>query len=144
LTLGHFGLPHMAGRKADVRTFEDAERKGLTASIPGRQVAFMAYNGWDCVKAQVHRGFNAEAEESTVLGAYRKRIAKNPPIELMITVMLHKTYDTEWTKKELAPLRSYKILEVMPSGSVMGAELELSSGQKLVVDFKDVDGFKAC
>ena len=144
LTLGHFGLPHMGGKKAVVRTFEDGKRKCLTASIPGRQVAFIAYHGWDRVEAQVHRGFNAEAEESTVLGAYRKRTAKNPAMELMISVMLHKTDDTEWTEEELSPLRSINVFDVMPSGSVMGAMLGLATGAKFWVDFKDVDGYKSC
>ena len=89
-------------------------KKCITASIPGRQVALIAYNGWDSVQSQVHRGFNAEAEESTVLFAYRKRTPKNPPMELMISVMLHKTDDTAWTKEELSPLKDIKLMDVIP------------------------------
>ena len=144
LTLGHFGLPHMGDRKAVVQKIEDVRKKGFTASIPGRQVAFIAYDGWDSVQAQVHRGFNAEAKESTVLGAYRKRMAKNPAMELMISVMLHKTDDTAWTKEELSPLKNIKLMDVMPSGSVIGVELTLADGTKRVVDFEDVDGYKSC
>lgn len=144
LTLGHYGLPHIVGRKAEVQGTEDGVRKVLTASIPGRRVALIAYHGWDKVQSQVHRGFNAEADESTVLVASRKRTAKNPAMELMISVMLHKTDDREWTKEELSPVKNVKLLDVMPSGSVLGAELTLADGTKHVIDFKDVDGFKSC
>jgi hypothetical protein len=144
LTLGHFGLPHYEGTKAEVRRFGDGRRKLLTAAIPGRQVAFIAYRGWDNVQAQVHRGFNAEADESTVLGAYRKRTAKNPAMELMISVLLHKTDDSKWTEAELTPIRHIRLVDVMPSGSVVGAELTLADGPKHTIDFKDVDGYKSC
>jgi len=144
LTLGHFGLPHVNGTKAVVQQFEDGQRKVLTASIPGRQVAFVAYHGWDNAQAQVHRGFNAEADESTVLGAYRKRTSRNPAMEMLISVMLHKTDDSAWTTDELSPLKNIKLMDVMPSGSVIGAELTMADGAKYVVDFKDVDGFKSC
>jgi len=144
LTLGHFGLPHLGGKSAVVKNFEDGQRKVLTASIPNRQVALITYRGWDHVKAQVHTGCNAESDESTVLGAYRKRTAKNPAMELMISVLLHKTDDTVWTKDDLSPLKDIQILEIMPSGSVLGADLTLANGARYVVDFKDVDGFKSC
>jgi hypothetical protein len=92
----------------------------------------------------VHRGFNAEADESTVLGAYRKRTSRNPAMEMLISVMLHKTDDSAWTTDELSPLKNIKLMDVMPSGSVIGAELTMADGAKYVVDFKDVDGFKSC
>ena len=144
LTFGHYGLPHLGGHKAVVQKIEDETAKGFTAAIPGRQIAFIAYHGWDSVQAQVHCGFNAEAEESTVLGAYRRRTAKNPAMELMISVLLHKTDDTPWTHKELSPIKKIHLLDVMPSGSVIGAEIALANGTTYAVDFKDVDGFKAC
>jgi hypothetical protein len=144
LTLGHFGLPHVNGARAVVHTFATGPNKALTASIPGRRVAFIAYHGWDDARAQVHRGFNAEADESTVLVAQRKRTAANPAMELLVSVLLHKTDDTAWTTDELAPLQSIKRMEVMPSGSVMGAEITLADGAKYVVDFNEIDGFKSC
>jgi hypothetical protein len=90
----------------------------------------------------VHRGFNAEADESTVLYVHRKRTAKNPAMELMITTMLHKTDDSEWTQDELSPVKNVRIIDVTPSGSVLGAEITLADGAVYVVDFKDIDGLK--
>jgi hypothetical protein len=112
--------------------------------VPGRQTALIAYHGWDRVQELVHHGFNAEAEESTVLFAHRTRTARNPPLELMITVLLHKTDDTAWTNEQLAPLKDIRIMDVTPSGSVLGAEITLVDNTKHAVDFTDVDGLRSC
>jgi hypothetical protein len=144
LTLGHFGLPHFSGKKAVLHTFEDKMKRGITASIPGRSVAMIAYRGWDTIQSQVHRGFNAEAEESTVLFVHRKRNAKNPAMELMISAMLHKTDDTPWTPEELDPVNAIRIVEVTSSGSVLGAEITLADNTTHLVDYKNIDGLKNC
>ena len=144
LTLGHFGLPHFGGKKAALQTFEDAKKKGITAWIPGRSVAMIAYNGWDTIQSQVHRGFNAETEESTVLYVHRKRTAKNPAMELMIAAMLHKTEDSPWTPEELDVVKDIRITEVTSSGSVLGAEITLADNTTQMVDYKNIDGLKSC
>jgi hypothetical protein len=144
LTLGHYGLPHMGGISAAVHAFEDATKRGITAAIAGRQVALLAYSGWDEVQSQVHRGFNAEADESTVLYVRRKLTAKNPPMQLMITAMLHKTDDTAWSPQELDPIKKIRIMDVMPSNSVLGAEITLADDAVCMVDFKDLEGWRSC
>ena len=65
-------------------------------------------------------------------------------MELLISVMLHKTDDSAWTTDDLSPLKNIKLMDVLPSRSVIGAEITLADGAKYVVDFKDVDGFKSC
>ncbi len=144
LTLGTYGLPHMNGKKAVVKQFEDGNKKVMTAAIPGRQTALITYNGWDDVKSLVHRGRNAEADESTVLYAHKKRLQQNPPMELMISVLLHKTDDTEWTNEELSPIKHIEILDVTPSYSALGANITLNNGKKYEVDFVDIDGYRSC
>ena len=145
LTLGHYGLPHPDGAGAVVRRIElDQSATALTAAIPGRQTAMISYHGWDRIDALVHTGRNAETDESTVLHTYRRRDSKNPAMELMISAQLHKTDDSPWTDGELRPLRSFRILEVTPSGSVLGAEITLADGSLVMVDFKDIDGYKSC
>jgi hypothetical protein len=141
LTLGHYGLPHPGGEAARV------ERRApniLTASIPGRQTAMITCHGWDRLDALTHAGHNAECDESTVLHAYRRRVTKNPAMELMVSAQLHKTDDSPWTDEELNPVKSLRILDVTPSGSVLGAEITLADGSTILVDFKDIDGYKSC
>jgi hypothetical protein len=144
LTLGHFGLPHPDGKPAVVRQFGDGRRKVITASIPGRRVALITYNGWDEVRSLVHEGKNAETQESTVIYAYRRRMVKNPAMELMISVMLHRRDDGDWTPEELDPVRDIRIMDITPNRSVLGAEITLADGRVYEIDFKDIDGYKSC
>lgn len=144
LTLGHFGLPHINGIKAVVSQIEDGVRKVITASIPGRSVALISYGGWDKVASLVHSDRNAEACESTVIYAYKQRLTKNPPMELMITVFLHKMDEREWAEEELSPVKDIEILEVTPSFSALGALITLSGNEKFEIDFKDIDGIRSC
>lgn len=144
LTLGHFGMPHIKGQNAVIEQFEDGTKKVITASIPGRSVALITYSGWDKLGYVVHANRNAEADESTVVYAWKKRMAKNPPMEIMITVMLHKTDDSEWTGKELSPVRDIKIMDMMPSGSPLGAIITLYNHDQYEIDFKDIDGKRSC
>jgi hypothetical protein len=142
LTLGHFGLPHIDGRPAEVREWAEGDRRIVTASIRGRRLALVLYAGWDGVRTLVHAGRNAEAEESTVIYAHRQRTARNPAMELMISVLLHRTDDDEWTGEELAPIERLRIDEVTATGSVLGATLTLGTGDEYVVDFRDIDGLR--
>ena len=144
LTLGHFGMPHMNGVKAEVSRHEEGNKKVITASIPGRKVALISYHGWDEIKHLVHTGKNAEADESTVLYVHKKRMDKNPEMELMVTVMMHKMDDSEWTTEELSPIKDIQIVEITPSGSPLGASITLSNDEKFEIDFKDMDGKRAC
>lgn len=144
LTLGHFGMPHIDGIKPIVNQFEVGTKKVITASIPGRKIALIIYKGWDKLDSLVHRNQNAEADESTVVYAYKKRKAKNPPMELMITVMLHKMDDVEWTEEELSPIKDIELMDITPSNSALGADITLYNNSKYNVDFKDVDGKRTC
>jgi hypothetical protein len=144
LTLGHFGMPHIEGRKAVIEQFEEGGKKVITASIPGRRIALITYNGWDKLDSLIHKNRNAEADESTVIFAHKKRTAKNSPIELMITVMLHKMDDSEWTEEELSPVKEFSILDVTGTYSVMGVKITLSDDKEYMIDFKDIDGKRTC
>ena len=144
LTLGHFGMPHIAGQKAVINRFEDGDKKVMTASIPGRRVALITYNGWDKLDTLVHTNRNAEADESTVIFASKKRMAKNPPMELMISVMIHRMDNQEWTEEELSPIKDIQIMDITPEYSALGATITLFNGEKYEIDFKDIDGKRSC
>ena len=144
LTLGHYGLPHINGKKAVVNQYEKDGKKVITSSIPGRQLALVTYSGWDSTDVLIHENHNAEADESTVIFARKKRLAKNPPMELMISVMLHRTDDIPLTDEELFLIKSIEIRDLMPSGSPLGAFIILSNGKEYKIDFKDIDGKRTC
>ena len=140
LTLGHFGLPHLKGEKAVIKKIEKGNKKVITASVSGRSVAMIVYSGWDKLESLVHKNRNAEAEESTVIYARKKRMEKNPPMELMISVMLHKTDNSEWTDQELSPLKNIDILEITPAFSSMGARITLWDDKVHEIYFEEIDG----
>ena len=144
ITLGHFGMPHIGGQKAEIHQFEDETKKVITASIPGRQIALISYSGWDKLDSLVHSNRNAEADQSTVIYACKKRMQKNPPMELMITVMLHKMDDKKWTEEELSPIKEIRIIDITTTYSALGAYIVLSDGEKYEIDFKDIDGKRMC
>ncbi|MBW6536996.1 MAG: DUF2264 domain-containing protein [Mariniphaga sp.] len=144
LTLGHFGMPHINGEKAVVNQFEEGKKKVITAAIKGRRVALITYTGWDEVDSLVHTNRNAEADESTVVFARKKRLDKNPAMEIMITVMLHKTDDSEWTPEELSPIAAFEIMDVTPVFSTMGAKIKLADNQIYEVYFEEIDGNRRC
>lgn len=144
LTLGHFGIPHIDGRVAVTDQFEYENRKVITAAIQGRRVALIIYSGWDRVDSLIHSNRNAEADESTVIYAWKRRMQKNPPIELMVSVMLHKRDDSEWTAEELSPVKELEIVDVTGSLSVLGAKITLPDNKKYLIDFKDIDGNRSC
>jgi hypothetical protein len=144
LTLGHYGLPHLDGRNAEIKQIENKTKKIITASIKGRKLALIAYNGWDKVTYMVHKGRNAESDESTVLYVYKKRTLKNPAMELMITVMLHRVDDTEWTEEELSPIKKIIIQDITSTGSPLGASIILYDNKKYEIDFKNIDGRRTC
>ncbi len=144
LTLGCYGLPHLGGKPAFTQAFADTRRKVITAAIPGRRVALVTYVGWDDLAARVHSERNAETDESTVIYAHKKRLAKNPAMELMISVLLHRTDDEAWTEEELDPVKSIEIMDITPRYSALGARLELRDGRTMMVDFADIDGERRC
>jgi len=75
---------------------------------------------------------------------HKKRLQKNPTVEIMITVMLHKTDDSEWTNAELNPIKELSMMDITPSGSPVGARLVLDNGDEYLLDFKDIDGARTC
>jgi len=58
----------------------------------------------------------------------------------MITVMLHKTDDSEWTPEELSPIKDFEIMDVTPVFSTLGAKIILADGKLYKVYFEEIDG----
>ena len=140
LTLGHFGLPHLNGEQAVINQYEEGNKKVITAAIKGRRVALITYTGWDGLASRVHTNRNAEADESTVIYTHIKRTTKNPAMELMISVLLHRTDDKEWTTEELSPIKDIEIMDVTPVLSALGTKITLSNNKIYEVYFDRIDG----
>ena len=144
LTLGHFALPHIGGKPplVEERTFDG--HSVLTAAIEGRRLAMTAADGWDRLAVKVHSDRNAEADEGTVLYAWRERLQKNPPMELMVSVLLHRMDNGVWQDEELQLIADLEVRRFMPSGSVLGAFVTLVDWRSFTVDFNEIDTHRAC
>jgi hypothetical protein len=96
--------------------------------------------GWDEVASAVHRGLNAEAEESTVIYARRVTEKDNTGTALAVTLMLHRLDDGEWTPEELDPVAELVPIPWTASGQPCGLEVRMKYGSEYLVDFADIEG----
>jgi hypothetical protein len=137
LQLGHFALPHLKGKAAEVERNGDA----LIASIAdGRKLALVPLLGWDKTDVALHSNLNPEAEQSSVLYAERIREKDYSGMEILVTVLLHRLDGGEWTDEELHPVKSLEVLPWAPSGNACGVKLLLKDGREYLIDYGDVDG----
>ena len=65
-------------------------------------------------------------------------------MELMISVMLHKTDDSEWTAEDFSPISNIEIMDVTPVGSALGAKITLQNDTVHEVYFEEIDGHRRC
>jgi hypothetical protein len=141
LHLGHYALPHLGGKDAEVTGLEAEGCQSITASIENRQVAMTAVHGWSSLQFAVHgKGLNAEADSSTVIYAARTVDKNYGGMEVLITVMLHRKDNRNWTEAELMPILRFEILPWAPSGQPCGVRLELKDGRSILIDYGSLEG----
>jgi len=141
LRLSHYALPSVDGRPAVLERRTVAGHPAIIAKIPGRQVALVALSGWDHVDAVVHRGFNAEVEESTVLFAEWAHPERLPPMQPRITLLLHKCDDSPWTDEELMPVAAWESPRVSELG-IHGVRVRLKDGRALAISYEHLEGHR--
>jgi len=140
LYLGHFSMPNF-NMEPQREELEIDGKKAIKLGIPGRQLAMTNILGWDNVETITRTGIHPEAEESTLLYTkYSDVVHKYGPVELLISVLLHKTDDTPWTVDELQPVAKIEPLKKGWPLHLGGMTLSLKNGKTFVVDFKNIDG----
>lgn len=144
LTLGHFGVPHLEGKTPQVTERQVGANRWLIVHVGTRSVAMTVLAGWDTLGTRVHSGLNAEEERSTVIYASRERLAKNPAMELLISIQLHRTDAQEWSTDDLNVVESIETHTIMPSGSPLGATVTFAGGRQSTIDFGPIDGGRQC
>ena len=140
LHLGHFSMPHVGGKAPKVNIREKDGR--IVALCHGnlRQLALVAYHGWDGVAAAEHTGLSAETDKSTVLYAHRRREKPYTGMVQAVTLLLHKTDPERFLDHELDPIERLDLLDLAPSGSPCGARIRMKDGAEYVVDFGEMFG----
>lgn len=139
LHLANYGLPHPSDCAASVEERAINGCPAITASVPGRQVALVAVEGWDGVAAMRHEGMNPESSESTVVYAHRTLERDYRGMAVLVTVMLHRCSDEAWTDEELSVVESVELVPWPPSGSPCGMKVALSDGREVMIDYRDAE-----
>ena len=140
LRLGHYGLPHMTGQPVIHRPGVGEGQAVTVNGEDGRALAIVARHGWDSVDCEAHTGLNPESEQSTVPFAKRRRPTDHSGMDLLVTVLLHRTDGRTWTAEQLSPIAELEMMPWSPSGSPCGAKLRLCEGRVLLVDFREICG----
>lgn len=132
-------LSNTSDRSRLFSTSQSMVFNGVRDGVLYRQ-ALITYAGWDSVESLTHTDHNAEADDSTVIFARRRRTSKNPAMELMISVFLHRTDDDDWSPEELDPVKEIRIMDVTPAFSPLGTEITLRDGTFYKIYFEEIDG----
>lgn len=141
--LGHFSLPHL--NEAPEIGNKTIDGKGcIIAKIPGRQLAMTNYMGWKKVDALENTGLHPESDKSTLLYAeYEDMEYEYGPVEILISVLLHKTDNTGWSDAELQPIEKVEPLENGIPCHLGGMVITLKNRKQYTVDFKNMDGMSS-
>jgi hypothetical protein len=141
LFLGHFSMPHMNGEKPRIQSKTIDGKECLTLAIKDRQLAMCNVLGWDKLAVRENEGLHPEAQFSSLLYAEKQdQEHRYGPVEILVSVLLHKTDDQPWNKDELQPVKEIlPLVEGVPL-HLGGLRVILKSGTSYAVDFKAIDG----
>ena len=141
LYLGHFALPHQDGHKPTLskKTIDGAN--SLVLKIPGRQLVMTNYLGWDKLDSRENKDLHPEAEYSTLLYSEKHDLKRRyGPVEILVSILLHKTDDSSWSDDELQPIQEIKELVKGVPMHLGGLKVLLKNGKEYQVEFKGIDG----
>ncbi len=140
LNLGHYGLPHIDDViKIDKRSEGNAE--AIIASTNGLQLAMVAYNGWDSIDVEKNTKKNPVTSESTLIFGNSKQTKLYGHGEyILVTAMLHKTDDSNWTDEELYPVEEISFENKESGGNFGKIKVVMKDGKTFTVDFKGREG----
>jgi hypothetical protein len=141
--LGHFSLPHMNGTPEIVDKTIDG-KSCIIAKILGRQLAMTNYMGWEKIDTVENTDLHPESDKSTLLYAkYEDMEYEYGPVEILISVLLHKTDNTDWNDSELQPIEKVEPLENGIPYHLGGLVITLKNKKQYTVDFNNMDGMSS-
>lgn len=141
LHLGHYGLPHLEGIVPKIHTIHDAgEYSALIAEAGDRTLAMTIISGWDELDHMEHNGLHPESDTSTVIFARRQRDRDYSGMELLVSVMLHASGESDFTGDELNPVRKLSLMGWTSSRHPCGANIVLKDGREFNIDFGNIEG----
>ena len=141
--LGHFSIPHINGAPEIIK--KDIDGKScLIAKIPGRQLAIINIMGWKQIDTLENTGLHPESNKSTLLYAeYEDLKNEYGPIEMLISVLSHKTDNSQWNDDELQPIDKIEPLKKGIPYHLGGMVITLKNKKQYTVDFGNMDGMSS-
>jgi hypothetical protein len=138
--LGHFSLPHLNGIPVIIKKVING-KSCIIAKIPGRQLAITNFMGWQKLDTLENTGLHPECNKSTLLYAeYEDLEYEYGPVEILISVLLHKTDDSNWDNNTLQPIEKVEPLKKGIPIHLGGMIVTLKNKRQYTVDFGNMDG----
>lgn len=141
LSLGAFGLPVQGNVQIQERTCPRTGARAVIVSSDWGQAAMVAYSGFDELKWERRYGMNAVTEESVLIYgiSQRTRYYEYSPY-LMISAVLTKRDDSEWTDDELFPAAEIAMEDLQRCGGYGPVRIRLKDGAEYEVSYEGMEG----
>ncbi|MEN8231021.1 MAG: DUF2264 domain-containing protein [Bacteroidota bacterium] len=141
--LGHFSMPHM-GKTPSISNKEIDGKQCVAVSIPGRQLALTNYLGWQDIGVKEHTGLHPESYKSSLpYTKFEDLKYEYGPVEILISILLHKTDDSEWNDNELQPIEKIEPLKAGHPYHLGGLIITLKNRKQYSIDFRNIDGMSS-
>lgn len=143
-TLGAYGFPDNGTTATEYR---EGNAKaimlcGKDATGRPRRLAMTIYDGWDNMGMIYSTGTNPDSERSIVLYAVAERKKQYGGCEpyVMISQVITKESEENFTQEEIFPIRSISYTDAAGCGTFGPVKVELKNGQTYLVDYEGVEG----
>lgn len=143
LTLGSYGMPDVDREGVDVRIRTDVETgaKAILLKSSWGQMAMVIYAGFDDIEIMSRQGVSGMTKQSCIMyGVSRRRKYYEYRPYVMISVVLTRKDQVEWTDDRLFPIRSIQYTDPQQCGGYGPVVLEMKDGKTVTVDFEGLEG----
>lgn len=141
LTLGSYGMADRGDVAVEERVCEDCGAKAVIMKSAEGQIAFVTYAGWDDIKELTRHGKNPVYETSRVLyGTSRREKYYEYRPYVMISAILTKKDNSEWTAEELFPIESISYTDKEGCGGFGPVIFKMKDGRTVTVDYEGMEG----
>ena len=143
LTLGSYGMPNIDRGGVDVRIRTDKETgaKAILLKSTWGQIAMVIYNGFDDIEIMSRQAVSAMSKQSCIMyGVSRRRQYYDYRPYVMISAMLTRKDQLEWTDANLFPIKSIHFTDKESCGGYGPITLDLKDGRTMTIDYEGLEG----
>lgn len=139
LTMGAYGFP--ADGRTEVKEQKEGKAFAKILKGSGRQLAFVVYSGFEEIQVKRRKGVNPASDESLLMyGICRRQHHYEYRPYVMVSAVLSKEGDQDFTCEELFPIRRLTFEDEQKCGGYGSVKLEMKDGRDMVVDYSGMEG----